>query len=367
MPLILAEKNIMKILILLFCWTYCVFTFAQNSVVSVKICDLEELPIPIKQKNVFRLLQEKYPTIEACSTPKDTMVDMNDQNFHHFLQTIDYCFAFHKKLTISPDMMWLLISQGFMEHLHHNSDSLQKALLGTTKKIQLNVTRDNFDKRTVVNHWEGIFAEFKRQIGNQIGKEFVEKVTPIFSTTGHVETSVYYITVMDGMKGFFNYKKSSRCGIPMIYLEGTTRDWTLIKTQVEQLRGYNLDWWIEGLIPILDEFILASKGKINLPFWKSIYKRDGKSGTPDVTGWINKFFPYIIQEEGRMTANHEPEKPLFTSSFTSGISSAPFLWGHDGVNYQMHCLGGFVGMTYLKKTDSFRPKISWMILNGERK
>lgn len=359
----IRDSKAMRILIT-FLYICCVTNlFAQSNSMPVEICELESLPIPVKQKDAFTLLQKRFSNLEACANPNDTMVAMTNQGFHHFVQTVDYCFSFHKNLTLSPDMIWVLISQGFMTHVHQNKDSLQHVLLGTHEKIELHVTRDNFDKRTLHNHWENIFSEFRRQIGKHVGNEFVEKLAPIFSTTKNVETAVYYISIMDGMQSFFNYKKTSRCGIPMVYLEGTPQDWELLRKKVEGLRGYNIDWWIDSLIPTLDEFALASKGEVNVDFWKSIYKRDGKSGTPDVTGWINDFFPYIFQEEGQLTANHEPEKPLFTSSFTSGFSSSPFSWAHDGSTYQMRCLGGFVGMTYSKKTDSFRPKISWMILD----
>ena len=54
--------------------------------------------------------------------------------------------------------------------------------------------------------------------------------------------------------------------------------------------------WTELLIPILDEFVSALEGKIDLEFWRSFYRYRSLSGRAEITGWINVLFPYLRKE-----------------------------------------------------------------------
>ena len=45
------------------------------------------------------------------------------------------------------------------------------------------------------------------------------------------------------------------CGFPRITLSGTPGDWALLRRKAEQLRAYDLDWWLAALLPALDEFV----------------------------------------------------------------------------------------------------------------
>jgi hypothetical protein len=56
---------------------------------------------------------------------------------------------------------------------------------------------------------------------------------------------------MDTMKNYFLYRIVG-CGISKVKLFGTLEDWIKIRKNVEYLREFELDWWIDKLIPILD-------------------------------------------------------------------------------------------------------------------
>ena len=45
-------------------------------------------------------------------------------------------------------------------------------------------------------------------------------------------------------------------------LKGTVEDWELLKRKAKELEKYDTEFWITRLIPILDEFVNAAKGKI---------------------------------------------------------------------------------------------------------
>jgi hypothetical protein len=48
---------------------------------------------------------------------------------HPFVAALHYGFAQHRPITISPDMVWLMILQGFSKHVQLNSDSIQDKVL----------------------------------------------------------------------------------------------------------------------------------------------------------------------------------------------------------------------------------------------
>jgi len=69
-------------------------------------------------------------------------------------------------------------------------------------------------------------------------------------------------------------------GIPNVRLVGTVEDWEKVREKAKRLAKYDLEWWIVELIPVLDEFVNAMKGKVDNKFWKSLYKLDDSSGGP---------------------------------------------------------------------------------------
>merc|ERR1711924_574776 len=61
--------------------------------------------------------------------------------------------------------------------------------------------------------------------------------------------------------------------------------------------GYDLDWWLEALLPALDQFVQASLGKPDIDFWMSLCHINTGTSFPvyePLTGWVQVFFPYLI-------------------------------------------------------------------------
>lgn len=108
---------------------------------------------------------------------------------------------------------------------------------------------------------------------------------------------------MDAMQAYFEYEMVCGCGISKVRLLGTLEDWVKIKEMTERLREYDIEWWINALIPVLDKFIKAYQGEIDKTFWNDIYVfRDGQPSrsSPTATGWIVNFFPYLSGWRSKM-------------------------------------------------------------------
>lgn len=314
--------------------------------------------------------------LEAVADKGESM--LMQTHFHPFVATMHLAYSKHYPMTISPDMIWLLITQGFAQHINQNSEQMRHYFVNFKGKKLININRDTFVKGGQ-NDWEGVFAEFSQQIEANTGADLLDIVTGNFSTTGVVEKTAFQVTLMDAMKSYFQYSLTTYCGIPEITLEGTVRDWQTIEAKAQELAQYNLDWWIEDLMPILREFTQASKGKPNQDFWQSIYKINALgSGSPSITGWILKFFPYkkdrmnptqFIKNDSFFSNNERLGHNLTatTKDFTSGISKTDFLWNDNEAFYQMEFVAGFIGCKQDPQTLHLRPEISWAVIDKQMK
>lgn len=64
----------------------------------------------------------------------------------------------------------------------------------------------------------------------------------------------------------------------------------------EIFESFGLDWWVQRLRPVLDQFVMAAAGEPDREFWQGIYKFRPPSGPYDasmVTGWVVDLFPYL--------------------------------------------------------------------------
>ena len=211
---------------------------------------------------------------------------------HPFIHACNLAYDDHRPLVLSPDMIWLLIAQGVALHINANSEALRGRLVNHEGTANIRVRRDEFVRGFAGNDWEGAFTEFSEQIKTHVGDTTHGLIVRQFSTTGFVEQAAFQVTLMDALSTYYNYMMSTQCGIPEITLEGTPEDWESIREGVIALANYDLEWWTVHLLPVLDQFVAASRGDVDLFFWRSFYKLSGQSGGPYITGHVLNLFPY---------------------------------------------------------------------------
>lgn len=188
------------------------------------------------------------------------------------------------------------------------------------------------------------------------------------------------------MQEFFSYELHTVCGIPSVTLEGTPADWRQIAGRVREFSRFDLAWWVQPLQPVLEQFVAASEGKVDRRFWDSIYKWQGPegSGSPHVSGWILKLFPYLDNPEAkyaRLFGRDSTAAPLRPNPWLSAPPSndspgrddfpclparAPFLWKYLGSTYEMEFVGGLIGIAQEPATRCLRPEIGWAILDKQQ-
>jgi len=328
------------------------------------------------------LLDQSKRTIESCSQYRGQLVAF--VQFHPVVAAIHMAFDDHRPLCLSPDMIWLLIGQGLANHINVNAEQLRSQFVKHEGKVKIEVRRDDFVKGSPENPWSEVFGEFSKAIRQHIGDATHNLLVPTFSTTGLVEKTAAEIVLLDAMQSYFEYELHTFCGIPKIKLEGTVADWQELLKRTKGLAQFGLHWWINPLIPILEQFITAVEGKPDRRFWQSMYKLDDESGGPLITGWITAFFPYLQDRKtGKVShQNHwlikggrqlqellysfEYDSDQFgygftTEEFPSGLAKAPFLWQYLTSSYNMEFLGGFVGVRQDPNDLFLRPEIGWAV------
>lgn len=358
--------------------------------------------------------------LECFSRDRQPMIAATTNGF---FEAIHIAFGQHRNLVLSPDMVWLVISQGFALHLNENSQALRKFLVSHQGKKELVVSLDQYHIQLGKddNNWEAVFQDFRDSIATHTSPELAHLIAGRFSGTDADAAVAFDMTLMDGMSPYFDYRGTILCGIPEITLEGTPEDWAQIEQRAVQLAQYDLAWWIKYLQPILAEFTQTAQGHPNHEFWASIVKDVTEpvcGGDVYISGWVTHLFPYIIQE-GKYQRNPLlglPNEKLFTrlqyqereafltingkktdirlpiyppegyqlcdrnqhqwvkyigpkvmaENIPSGISTAILNIDQNGVLFEMELKSGFFGIRQNAKTKALRPEIGWAIIGSNR-
>lgn len=388
----------------------------------IKICTIKRADKPLEEKPYKDIVEKKFVTrflygwklerfmdrdmiglegkkiedipnrrIESFSRNRMPMVETQNNGF---FDAAYYAYSDHRPLIISPDMIWLVISQGFAMHINENSEKLRHHFVTFKGKKVLNVQRDNFVLGKDGNDWEGVFTEFKGQIAGYTGKEVTNLISKGFSTTNKDAQVAFDITLMDAMKNYFDYSMTISCGIPEIRLEGTVADWQSIETRAAQLAQYDLDWWVKDLKPILAEFTKAAKGQPNIKFWDSMVSIHrqvvGCASENYITGWVAKLYPYIKGHKRNPLIGVNNLDKLFAEKtqnlggvkkvvktysgpkvepqdLLEGLSNAELLVDNNGAFHKMELKAGFFGIQQSPKDFALRPMIGWAVIEtGEK-
>lgn len=342
-----------------------------KSGVSFQVSKVErakrKLPV-IKYEKVLRNILKTKP--ESYSRVKKDLVAKIYT--HPFIGAAHLAFAHHYPLIISPDVVWLCLTQGLALHINHDPEQFRHHFVDYLGKKNIVIERNDFIKNSSENYWDEVLHQFSGKIAEHIGAQR-DLIVCDFSTTGILEQTVSEIVLMDVVKHYFDYQVDTMCGIPEITLLGTIEDWQSIRRRVENFDRFGLEKWVDLLIPVLDRLITTANGEVNQEFWRSFYKFEDTSGGTTITGWINLFFPYIKDWQGNYTtinpylvaANQDWHCPYLEGATMDclpiGLSQVPFVWKYMQEIFEMNFIGGFVGVSQAKNSLALQTEIGWAI------
>src|SRR5450755_2226001 len=179
------------------------------------------------------------------------------------IETVHLAFSQHRPLILSPDCIWLVISQGFGHHINETAEQLRGRLVSHEGRKTLTVRARTYEEAT---------DKFSAKIRESTDPVLHETLICDFSTTTPVIRTASEVALMDIYQAYFEYVIMCICGIPEITLQGTCEDWQRIRARIEVLGTYGLEWWVSRLRPIVDQFVRAAGGNPDREFWKAIYK-----------------------------------------------------------------------------------------------
>ena len=283
-----------------------------------------------------------------------------------FVHTLYTCYAEHYPLELTPDDVRLIIAQGLSQHLKNQKYTGAKTCLtipGEKHGIRIGDTN---------NDWQPVIREFSEQMQQALSEDIPIYQTK-FSTTTDVQSTVAIVAQMDGMQNRFEYKVTMLCGIPWVHLHGTPEDWRKLRDAAAAMSKYGLDWWLEYLLPILDNLVRTSEQQEKqesapdlVDFWNRVCCKDGGSGPIYVSGWVNFLYPYDREGKSRQSVFQTDMKTLI-SEFPNGISIAPIelVLLVPRCTFPMRLVGGFLGIYQNKETRALRPFMGWSMCRGK--
>ena len=286
-------------------------------------------------------------------------------------------FRQHLPLRLTPDMIWMVLAQGFAHHLVNHSEALRSLLVDHKGVKALKVdtlddpTSPDFDWPGVINQWSALIEKHSRP-------EIVDLVVCDFSTTTPEIRTASQVVLMHAVREYFTYELGMICGIPWITLEGTAGDWEKIRDRVARMSEYYLDWWTDRLLPICDELIKTALGSPSIKFWQHVYVPREVYGGDLITGWLADLYPYLENGKTRAPELRNPilSKPrknwrakdgISSLGIPSGVSTAP-LTVHPpvGESFPMELLGGFLGVEQKPDSGIINSVLGWAVRRPER-
>ena len=328
----------------------------NTTIIHIEDLDRPKRPLPVATQS---------ETLSSLAKGKVYSSSFDSSDFtpfgpHSAFYTFIYAYQFHFPIALSPDIIWLLIVQGFSRYVNYNAEELRHYFVNFEGKKELQVQNPpSLPESMTKEQWETVFSSVCNEISKHVGKDLINELTPNFTTTTPTSLTACQLSMMATFKRYFHYRSVLfKCGIPSVYLEGTVEDWQKVKAKVQTLAKYKLPW-ADKLDNIINEFINAKEGKINLSFWKTIVREKDSHDCYDpriYTGWFAYLFPYDDGGNlynGKISQERKAAKDILSSPLTLDVNLGP--------SYNLNLLSGFVGAKQDPNTFSIKPVIGWIV------
>ena len=331
----------------------------------------------LNQKGELGYINANEP-LEILNYKFDTTNDFANYGKQSLMSGLAFAYGNHFPINVSPDMIWLLILQGYTRFMDKYSELVREKYVNFKGKKTLHINRLGTPLKSASDEvWEGLIEEFVEKISEHVGEETISNLQCDFTTTNSVTLLASQASIMSGMKNYFIYKGIfGICGISYITLEGSLEDWEKIKQKLIYISKFALNWWTKHLIPIIDNIIETKKyyeknGKLNnklYEFWKNMIKIKDKKGEYELdtfNGWIINFIPDLTGEHPKLY------KELKDGDIPDQIISCPLELldiTFDGFKTKYNCdiHTGFFGVTQDKTTLTIKPVIGYAIVVDEK-
>ena len=332
-----------------------------------------------KIQQFTEMVENQYHLDNYCvlgASPNFYTSKVYTKGINNILQGFYSAYENHLPIRLTPDIIWLLIVQGFSHHVNYNSKELREKFVNFEgkKKLEIIIPKYHSYKQMTSEDYAELFEKLTEKIKENVGEELINTIDFNFSTSNEITKVVGYASIMSSLKKFFEFRGFCHmCNYPYIILEGKLEDWESILKKTKDLSKYDLERWTSMLEISLKEIIETKKGNINKQFWKNIlypdkidekieiavykYKTIQVDG---INGWLLTFFPYYKDGYFRYT-NSIKTKDLWR--LPEKILKTPLLMKSDDEGETpMIIYSGFLGMKVDKeKNNLVTAEIGWYV------
>lgn len=327
-------------------------------------------PVAKNIKHHTRTQNPVYKDGHASSIPKYERIAGRD-GLNGFFHSVHMAYSHHYPLAIKPDDIWLLFVSGFSIHINLDSEKFRSKFVSHQGKKTLRVRDDSLVWKSPDNNWINVFSRMNDLIKEDIGAELHSKLVPRFTTTGPNEIMAFNIAMMSICKDYYDYRVMTLCGIPEITIEGTKEDWVSIYNGLDYFSSsWELDGWLTNMKMVVRHFIDVFNGKIDIKFWRTIYKEIDGSGGPYFDGWIGLLFPYLfnsneyyVNKNAWNTNCSIPNGSITTGDVPTMMCKVDWIWEYYETEYNMHLWTGFIAASQ-SKDGVIHSEIGWGIGEG---
>jgi hypothetical protein len=265
------------------------------------------------------------------------------------------CFDSHIGLRLTPALLMDTIVRELAKEVQRNPERYRTLFTSQPGRTIVRVRDDSltyWEQGQPRSQWNRTIGMFRDPIRAAVTPETADLFVPDFVSATEEDKLVLLLGLMDAASPFYDYRVRTKCGIPVIELNGPAKDWELLARHVDRLAGHFpvLANYFRNLVPVLNTVAeTAGGGRIDEGFWRSFYKYKEDSGTAYVTGWINSLFAFEQTPEGPKLKSEFGWVGIRINRFPTGISAIPFIWELTGREIPMQFVSGGLG---INKTES---------------
>jgi len=188
--------------------------------------------------SINRPVLPRRKTLKMFFSCLDTKIDhFFNERAKSLIQGLILAYKNHYPITITPDMIWLLIEQGFCRYVNKYHDKVREQFVSFNDKKELKVGRIMMTPEIATeDDWIKIIEEYVQNIEDNVGKDLIDNLQCDFSTNNQVAKIASKFTIMSAFKEYFTYRLLMYgCGISSFSLLGSIEDWEKIKSKLEYL------------------------------------------------------------------------------------------------------------------------------------
>ncbi|CAF1603820.1 unnamed protein product [Rotaria magnacalcarata] len=246
-----------------------------------------------ENRDIIEQSLQNYSCLYTVANGPHTEISANP-----ILQAFVSAYNQHHDVILSPDDMWMLVCLQFARCVNRNAEQLRSLFVEHSQgKIEL--TAYDFKRE---DEWDEFFDQMKVTIGKNVKGDVCRLLAANFTTTGRIESILSAACIMHTFKPYFDYSRMMCiCGIRQVHFMGTLGDWQSLRSKTEQLQCFGdntFRTYVNGVLPIFDEFIQTYQGEVNKEFWIKVCditrnprERYGGGGSGKlITGWLLQLF-----------------------------------------------------------------------------